>query len=108
MTLLRTINALEGFQQGEIRVDGVQLTRDPKAVQAVRLRVGMVFQEFNLFPHLTVLKRIAPCRCGSCAAWPPAEAPRSARCTTCPKVRIPEQADKFPAQLSGGQQQRAY
>jgi ABC-type polar amino acid transport system ATPase subunit len=59
-TLIRTINALEGFQQGDIRVDGVQLNRDQGVVEDIRRRVGMVFQQFNLFPHLTVLET-APC-----------------------------------------------
>jgi general L-amino acid transport system ATP-binding protein len=103
-TLIRTINALEGFDEGEIRVEGIRLTREPAVVQAVRLRVGMVFQGFNLFPHLTVLENCAlPLRLvrGLAAA----EA-RERAMHYLSKVRIPEQADKFPAQLSGGQQQR--
>jgi ABC-type polar amino acid transport system ATPase subunit len=103
-SLIRTINALEGFDEGEIRVDGIRLTREPGVVEAVRLRVGMVFQQFNLFPHLTVLENCAlPLRLvrGLAAA----EA-RERALHYLSKVRIPEQADKFAAQLSGGQQQR--
>ena len=103
-TLIRTVNALEGFDEGEIRVGGIRLTREPKVVEAVRLRVGMVFQQFNLFPHLSVLENCAlPLRLvrGLSAA----EA-RDRSLHYLAKVRIPEQADKFPAQLSGGQQQR--
>jgi ABC-type polar amino acid transport system ATPase subunit len=103
-TLIRTINALESFDEGEIRVDGIRLTREPGVVEAVRRRVGMVFQQFNLFPHLTVLENCAlPLRLvrGLAAA----EA-RERALHYLSKVRIPEQADKFAAQLSGGQQQR--
>ena len=103
-TLIRTINALEGFQQGEIRVDGVPLSRDQAVVEGTRRRVGMVFQQFNLFPHLTVLENCAlPLRLvrGLSAA----EA-RERSMTYLTKVRIPEQALKYPGQLSGGQQQR--
>ena len=103
-SLIRTINALEGFDEGEIHIEGVRLTRAPDVVEAVRRRVGMVFQSFNLFPHLTVLE--------NCALSPrlvrglsAAEA-RDRALHYLAKVRIPEQADKFPAQLSGGQQQR--
>ena len=103
-TLIRTINALEGFEEGEIRVNGIRLTREPAAVEAVRLRVGMVFQQFNLFPHLTVLENCAlPLRL--VRGLPAAEA-RERALSYLAKVRIPEQADKFAAQLSGGQQQR--
>ena len=103
-TLIRTINALEGFDEGEVVVEGVRLTREPATVEAVRRRVGMVFQQFNLFPHLTVLENCAlPLRLvrGLAAA----EA-RERALHYLEKVRIPEQADKFAAQLSGGQQQR--
>lgn len=103
-TLIRTINALEGYQAGEVAVDGMVLTRDPAVVAAVRARVGMVFQSFNLFPHLTVLENCAlPLRLvrGLAAA----EA-RERAMAYLEKVRIPEQAGKFAAQLSGGQQQR--
>jgi ABC-type polar amino acid transport system ATPase subunit len=103
-TLIRTINALEGFEEGEVRVQGIRLTREPEAVEAVRLRVGMVFQQFNLFPHLTVLENCAlPLRL--VRGLPAAEA-RERALRYLAKVRIPEQAEKFPAQLSGGQQQR--
>jgi ABC-type polar amino acid transport system ATPase subunit len=103
-TLIRTVNALESFQQGEIRVDGIRLTREPKVVEAVRSRVGMVFQQFNLFPHLTVLENCAlPLRL--VRRLSPAEA-RERSMHYLAKVRIPEQAGKFAAQLSGGQQQR--
>jgi ABC-type polar amino acid transport system ATPase subunit len=103
-TLLRTVNALEGFDAGQIRVAGIRLTREPKVVQAVRLRVGMVFQQFNLFPHLTVLENCAlPLRLARGLAAPAA---RERALAYLAKVRIPEQAAKFPAQLSGGQQQR--
>jgi general L-amino acid transport system ATP-binding protein len=103
-TLIRTINALESFEEGEIRVEGIRLTRQPKDVGAVRLRVGMVFQQFNLFPHLTVLENCAlPLRL--VRGLPAAEA-RERALHYLSKVRIPEQADKFPVQLSGGQQQR--
>jgi ABC-type polar amino acid transport system ATPase subunit len=103
-TLIRTINALESFEEGEIRVDGIRLTREPHVVEAVRLRVGMVFQQFNLFPHLTVLENCAlPLRLVRGLA---AGEARDRALHYLSKVRIPEQADKFAAQLSGGQQQR--
>lgn len=103
-TLIRTVNALEGFQSGQIRVAGIQLTRAQPVVEEIRRRVGMVFQQFNLFPHLTVLENCAlPLRLvrGLAAA----EA-RDRAMHYLSKVRIPEQATKYPAQLSGGQQQR--
>ena len=103
-TLIRTINALESFEEGEIHVDGIRLTREPKAVEAVRRRVGMVFQQFNLFPHLTVLENCAlPLRLVRGLA---AGEARERALHYLAKVRIPEQADKFASQLSGGQQQR--
>ncbi|AXC50217.1 amino acid ABC transporter ATP-binding protein [Paracoccus suum] len=103
-TLIRTINALEGFQKGEITVSGVRLTREPAVVEGVRRRVGMVFQQFNLFPHLTVLENCAlPLRL--VRRLPAAEA-RDRAMHYLTKVRIPEQAAKYPGQLSGGQQQR--
>jgi ABC-type polar amino acid transport system ATPase subunit len=103
-TLIRTINALESFDAGEIVVDGIRLTREPASVQAVRGRVGMVFQQFNLFPHLTVLDNctLALRLVRGIAAGEARE--RAMHYLT--KVRIPEQAQKFPLQLSGGQQQR--
>lgn len=103
-TLIRTVNALEGFQQGKIIVDGIELTREPKAVEAVRQRVGMVFQQFNLFPHLTVLENCTlPLRLVRGVSAKEAE---ERALHYLGKVRIPEQAHKFAAQLSGGQQQR--
>ncbi len=103
-TLIRTVNALESFDQGEIRVDGIRLTREPHVVEAVRSRVGMVFQQFNLFPHLTVLDNCTlPLRLVRRLAS--AEA-RARAMHYLSKVRIPEQAGKYASQLSGGQQQR--
>jgi general L-amino acid transport system ATP-binding protein len=103
-TMIRCINRLEEHQQGQITVAGIELTRDLKNIEAIRREVGMVFQQFNLFPHLTVLQNLtlAP-------IWvrkmPKKEAEDLAR-TYLERVRIPEQADKYPGQLSGGQQQR--
>ncbi len=103
-TLIRCINRLEEHQRGRILVDGVELTGDLKKIEEVRREIGMVFQQFNLFPHLTVLENLtlAP-------IWvrhlPKREAEEIAR-HYLRRVRIPEQADKYPAQLSGGQQQR--
>jgi len=103
-TLIRTINALESFQKGEIRVNGAPLTRTPDSVKAVRARVGMVFQAFNLFPHLTVLENCTlPLRL---VRGMTREAAAAQAMTFLEKVRIPEQALKHPGQLSGGQQQR--
>jgi general L-amino acid transport system ATP-binding protein len=103
-TMIRCINRLEEHQQGQIVVAGIELNADLKNVEATRREVGMVFQQFNLFPHLTVLQNLtlAP-------IWvrklPKAEAEETAR-SYLERVRIPEQADKYPGQLSGGQQQR--
>jgi general L-amino acid transport system ATP-binding protein len=103
-TMIRCINRLEEHQQGEIVVAGIELTSDLKHIEAIRREVGMVFQSFNLFPHLTVLQNLtlAP-------IWvrksPKSEAEETARYYL-ERVRIPEQADKYPGQLSGGQQQR--
>ncbi|HWL71169.1 MAG TPA: amino acid ABC transporter ATP-binding protein [Geminicoccus sp.] len=103
-TMIRCINRLEEHQQGRIVVNGIELNSDVKNVDAIRREVGMVFQHFNLFPHLTVLENLtlAP-------IWvrktPKAEAEATAR-HYLERVRIPEQADKYPGQLSGGQQQR--
>eukprot|EP00873_Tetraselmis_striata_P020759 jgi/Tetstr1/441023/TSEL_029291.t1 len=103
-TLIRCINRLEEHQQGDIIVDGIELTGDLKRIDEVRREVGMVFQHFNLFPHLTVLQNLtlAP-------IWvrgtPKAEAEAQAM-KYLERVKIPEQANKFPGQLSGGQQQR--
>lgn len=103
-TLIRCINRLEEHDQGEIIVDGTELTTDVKNIQEIRKETGMVFQSFNLFPHLTVLDNIslAP---RQVRGMPKAEAEELSR-ELLERVKIPEQADKFPAQLSGGQQQR--
>jgi general L-amino acid transport system ATP-binding protein len=103
-TLIRCINRLEEHQQGRLMVDGIELTDDVKAVDAVRRNVGMVFQQFNLFPHLTVLENLtlAPMWVGK---MPKKEAEEKAM-TQLNRVRIAEQAYKYPLQLSGGQQQR--
>src|SRR3954447_18723927 len=103
-TLIRCINALEEFQEGQITVDGIELGPNLRRVDEVRREVGMVFQQFNLFPHLTVLDN-----CTLAPIWvrhmPKKEAVAIARHQLA-RVRIPEQADKYPGQLSGGQQQR--
>ncbi len=103
-TLIRCVNRLEEHQRGAIVVDGVELTSDLKRVDRVRRDVGMVFQQFNLFPHLTILEN-----CTLAPIWvnklPRKEAEEIAmRLLT--RVKIPEQASKYPGQLSGGQQQR--
>ena len=103
-TMIRCINRLESHQKGKIIVEGIELTDDLKKVDEIRREVGMVFQHFNLFPHLTVLQNLtlAP-------IWvrktPKKEAEENAR-HYLERVKIPEQADKYPGQLSGGQQQR--
>jgi general L-amino acid transport system ATP-binding protein len=103
-TLLRCINRLEDWQRGRVVIEGTELSSDLKAVQEVRREVGMVFQQFNLFPHLTVLEN-----CTLAPIWvrrmPKRQAEEIARHHLA-RVRIPEQADKYPGQLSGGQQQR--
>jgi len=103
-TFIRTINRLEEHQRGEIFVDGIELTNDIRNIAAVRSEIGMVFQSFNLFPHLTALQNItlAPMRV---RRWPRERAEQAAMALL-NRVGIPEQAHKFPAQLSGGQQQR--
>jgi len=103
-TLIRCINRLEEHQQGHLIVDGIELTDDVKAIDAVRRNVGMVFQQFNLFPHLTVLQNLtlAPMWVGK---MPKKEAEEKAM-QQLERVRIAEQASKYPLQLSGGQQQR--
>ncbi|MGW8270097.1 MAG: amino acid ABC transporter ATP-binding protein [Burkholderiales bacterium] len=103
-TMIRLINRLETHQGGRIVVDGIELTDDLKAVDAIRREVGMVFQSFNLFPHLTVMENLtlAP-------IWVrkmPKRAAEEHAQHFLERVRIPEQADKYPGQLSGGQQQR--
>jgi general L-amino acid transport system ATP-binding protein len=103
-TLIRCINFLEEHQEGQIVVDGIELTGDLKNIDAVRREVGMVFQSFNLFPHLSVLEN-----CTLAPIWvrktPQAEAEELAM-QYLKRVKIPEQAAKYPGQLSGGQQQR--
>jgi general L-amino acid transport system ATP-binding protein len=103
-TLIRCINRLEEHQQGNIIVDGTELTADAKTADHVRREVGMVFQQFNLFPHLTILENcvLAPMKVRGLSR-PEAEA-RAMQYLE--RVRIPEQARKMPGQLSGGQQQR--
>ena len=103
-TMIRCINRLEEHQQGRIVVDGIELTNDLKKIDEVRREVGMVFQHFNLFPHLTVLENLtlAP-------IWVRKQPKRDAEDIAMhylKRVKIPEQASKFPGQLSGGQQQR--
>lgn len=103
-TLIRCINRLEEHQRGQIFVDDVELTNDLKNIDAVRREVGMVFQHFNLFPHLTVLEN-----CTLAPIWVrkmPKKEAEEIGMRFLETVRIPEQADKFPGQLSGGQQQR--
>ena len=103
-TLIRCINRLEEHQSGQIVVDGTELTSDLKNIDKVRSEVGMVFQHFNLFPHLTILEN-----CTLAPIWvrkiPKKEAEETAM-HFLRKVKIPEQANKYPGQLSGGQQQR--
>jgi general L-amino acid transport system ATP-binding protein len=103
-TLIRCINGLEVYQEGRLIVDGVELGDDMKAIDQVRRKVGMVFQQFNLFPHLTVLQNLtlSPMWVGK---MPRAEAEERAM-QQLRRVRIEEQAQKYPLQLSGGQQQR--
>jgi len=103
-TMIRCINRLEEHQKGKIVVDGIELTNDLKRIDEVRREVGMVFQHFNLFPHLTVLEN-----CTLAPIWvrkmPKAQAEERAM-HFLKRVKIPEQAKKYPGQLSGGQQQR--
>lgn len=103
-TFIRCINRLEDHQKGQIIVDGVELTNDIRNIEAIRSEVGMVFQQFNLFPHLTVLQNImlAP----SWVRRTPKEQARESAMQLLKRVGIPEQANKYPGQLSGGQQQR--
>jgi general L-amino acid transport system ATP-binding protein len=103
-TWIRTINRLEEHQQGQIIIDGTELNNDLRNIQEIRREVGMVFQQFNLFPHLTVMQNItlAPIHVRK---WPPDKAEEVAM-EQLRRVKIPEQANKYPGQLSGGQQQR--
>ena len=103
-TLIRCINGLEVFQKGDLVVDGIPLRNDVKALALVRREVGMVFQQFNLFPHLTVLENctLAPINVRKM----PVKQAEEVALKFLKRVRIPEQADKYPGQLSGGQQQR--
>lgn len=103
-TFIRTINRLEEHQQGQIIVDGIELTHDVRNIERVRMETGMVFQQFNLFPHLSVLQNVtlAPIWVRK---WPKDKAEKVAM-ELLELVGIPEQAQKFPGNLSGGQQQR--
>jgi general L-amino acid transport system ATP-binding protein len=103
-TLIRCINALEEFQEGRIVVDGIELGPNLRRVDEVRREVGMVFQSFNLFPHLTVLEN-----CTLAPIWVrniPKKDAEAAAMKYLERVKIPQQASKYPGQLSGGQQQR--
>lgn len=103
-TLIRCINRLEEHQKGNIIVDGTELTNDVKNIEVIRREVGMVFQQFNLFPHLTVLEN-----CTLAPIWVKKMPKKDAEAIAMKyleRVRIPDQANKYPGQLSGGQQQR--
>ncbi len=103
-TMIRCINRLEEHQQGKVIVDGVELTNDLKKIDEIRREVGMVFQHFNLFPHLTVMEN-----CTLAPIWVrkiPRKDAEEIALHYLARVKIPEQADKYPGQLSGGQQQR--
>ncbi|MBS0247801.1 MAG: amino acid ABC transporter ATP-binding protein [Proteobacteria bacterium] len=103
-TLIRCINRLEEYQDGKLLVDGIDLSAGTKNIDAVRAEVGMVFQQFNLFPHLTVVENcmLAPMKVRRTSK----RKARDIAMKYLTRVRIPDQADKYPAQLSGGQQQR--
>jgi len=103
-TFIRTINRLEEHQRGKIIVDGIELSHDVRNIEQIRMDAGMVFQQFNLFPHLTVLQNItlAPIQVRK---WSKQKAEETAM-QLLERVGIPEQANKYPGQLSGGQQQR--
>ncbi|RLT45988.1 MAG: amino acid ABC transporter ATP-binding protein [Chloroflexi bacterium] len=103
-TFIRTLNHLEQHEQGQIIIDGIELTHDTRNIQEIRAEVGMVFQSFNLFPHLTVLENImlAPL---NVRRWPHEKA-LAVAVQWLARVGIPEQGAKYPGQLSGGQQQR--
>ena len=103
-TLIRTLNWLEAHQEGTITVDGIVLHKRMKNINQVRMNVGIVFQHFNLFPHMTVLENLT-----AAPMWVRGVGKKEARTDAMQyleKVKIPEQADKYPGQLSGGQQQR--
>ncbi|KSV66817.1 ABC transporter [Sinorhizobium sp. Sb3] len=103
-TMIRCINGLEPFQEGKVQVNGVELTQKPRVLENVRRNVGMVFQQFNLFPHLTVLEN-----CTLAPMWAHKVSPKQAEERArqyLERVRIKEHAHKYPNQLSGGQQQR--
>jgi general L-amino acid transport system ATP-binding protein len=103
-TMIRCINRLEEHQKGQIIVDGVELTNDVKKIDEIRSEVGMVFQHFNLFPHLTILEN-----CTLAPIWVkkmPKKDAEEVAMHYLARVKIPEQANKYPGQLSGGQQQR--
>ncbi|HVZ13038.1 MAG TPA: amino acid ABC transporter ATP-binding protein [Bauldia sp.] len=103
-TMIRCINRLEEHQEGRIVVDGIELTNDLKRIEEVRREVGMVFQHFNLFPHLTILEN-----CTLAPIWVrkmPKKQAEDIAMQYLARVKIPEQANKYPGQLSGGQQQR--
>jgi general L-amino acid transport system ATP-binding protein len=103
-TMIRCINRLEEHQKGQILVDGIELSHDLKKIDEVRREVGMVFQHFNLFPHLTILQN-----CTLAPIWVrkmPKKQAEEVAMKYLEKVKIPEQANKYPGQLSGGQQQR--
>jgi|SRR5699024_5255245 len=103
-TMIRCVNRLEEHQRGKILIDGTELTDEPRNLERVRRDVGMVFQHFNLFPHLTILDN-----CCLAPVWVkkmPRKQAEEIAFNYLEKVRIPEQADKYPGQLSGGQQQR--
>ena len=103
-TLIRCINGLEQHETGSITVDGIALNHKTKSMEQIRSRVGMVFQQFNLFPHLTVLENLTlgPVRSKNMTA----QAAKEIAMTYLERVKIPEQAGKYPRQLSGGQQER--
>jgi len=103
-TFIRTLNRLEEHQKGKIIVDGIELTNDMRNIEKIRMETGMVFQQFNLFPHLAVMQNItlAPIQVRK---WPKQKAEEVAM-QLLERVGIPEQAQKYPGQLSGGQQQR--
>ncbi len=100
-TFIRTLNRLEEHQQGSIVIDGIQLSHDVRNIEKIRAETGMVFQQFNLFPHLTVLQNVALAPIWV-RKWPKKKADEEAL-RLLERVGIPEQAGKFPGQLSGGQ-----